>query len=227
LVCTIVDGVYGTLALLQSHGQGHVNTLLRSMIEALADLEHLAQAAPERYLDRMVLTSALRKKRQGEDVIASRRDDADSRGVIGVAREACQAAKRVIDRLTTSGIPIDAELKPSERVASLGTDAIMLYAEFCFDAHNDLDALIRRHSPEGDDTLQLGGNLDDGDVLNSLGIAVFLAASALNHAASSAEAGRELLASTALRMTEASKQLARKASRLNASKLPDVGPRDA
>lgn len=59
LVCTIADGLHGVVALLRSYGQGHVPTLIRSLIEALGDLDHLNGSNASIYLDRLKLTSAL------------------------------------------------------------------------------------------------------------------------------------------------------------------------
>lgn len=211
VICTILDGMFAVVALLQSPGQGHVFTLLRSLLEAFADLEHLDTPEGELYLHRMRLTSALRKKRQGEELIAARLNDPASMEIIRVAKEACRDAKRVIDSARANGAMT--EITPTERVAALGQDAAGLYTQYCFDAHNDLDALIRRHATDDRELLELGGNLDEADVLNVLGLTVFLGARSLAHVLQSAASTPEHLAGVLSRFFIAEHDLTQQAHR--------------
>jgi len=158
LLCTVADGLHAVVALLKSHGQAHVNTILRSMMEALGDLDHLNGPRAAEYYDRLRLTSALNRKQEGTKLIQSRVGDASSAAVVETARVDCRAAKKVIDELQK--VRKLAHLTINERVQgpSLGPDVIGIYGQFCFDAHNDVTALRQRHFRDGE--LVLGDTLD-------------------------------------------------------------------
>lgn len=145
-VCTIVDGLWGLIALIDSLGQGHVFTVLRTMVESHGDLHHLMGADATLYLDRLKLTSAIKSKKEAEDLIKLRQDgDPVSNQVRDMAEQARDAANAVIEE--SQKVRQLKPLRVVDRVAGpgIGEDVLGVYSMLCFEGHNDHTALERRH----------------------------------------------------------------------------------
>lgn len=162
LGASIVDGFHAVIALAASSGQAYASTIVRSMIEALGDLCHLA--ADTTYLDRLKLTSALKVQRSSEEFIADHASDQDVSDIVALARSRCRDAKTTISGLKARVQP----LTPEQRVRAPGlpSAAARVYGLECFDAHQDLTTLMRRHL-DGD-AIKFGATLTDAELIGTL-----------------------------------------------------------
>lgn len=173
LGASIVDGFHAVISLATSPGQAYASTIVRSMIEALGDLCHLA--ADVNYLDRLRLTSAIAVQRSSEEFIADHVNDQDVADIVELAKTRCREAKTTISALKGRANT----LTVAERVNApgLSSAAARIYGLECFDAHQDLTALMRRHL-DGD-AIKCGGTLNDAELIGTLTNAVAVLAIAV------------------------------------------------
>lgn len=176
LLATIIDGLGAVIALVSSVGQGHANTVNRSLIEALGDLHHLA--ADPNYLLRLQLTSAQKRKAIAQSFIEQRLGDPGTTLEMAMAKREAQQASEVVKLLERKV----KSLGPGARVnaPNLPKDVQGVYALHCSDAHHDLTALHSRHFRG--DRLIFGDTLSIGEALSSLRNATFVAAIAISEA---------------------------------------------
>ena len=115
------------------------------MLESTCDLQHLLGAKGSVYFERLRLTSALERQKEAERIIASRVSDATATEVVAIAKATAKDAKAVVDELQRGkGLT---RLSVAERVspAGLGDEIAGIYHALCFEAHGDIQALVRRH----------------------------------------------------------------------------------
>lgn len=142
LAATIHDGLGSTIVLVERNAHSHLDTIGRSMLEALGDLYNLCDTP--NYLKSLQLDSARHVKAAAEDYIRYRHDVPDAAHILEVAKARAREAGQVIRELDSQKGP---QLKTGDRVVAPGLpeDVQGLYTLSSFDTHNDLTALVRRH----------------------------------------------------------------------------------
>lgn len=147
LICTQIELFAAIAATLKSDGESIALTILRSMLEAQADLFSLL--AQPSHLKRMQLETAEHTVDVLEGLLASSAGKADrDRDEL---RAKARGARAIAERLGREGFKL--ERKP-EKFKRAGLEALYIsFQILCSHSHNDLTALSTRHLRGNDITL--------------------------------------------------------------------------
>ena len=174
LLLTIAELYIAVLAVLRSPAQSHAGVLIRSMLEALADLNNLV--ADPNYLDQMHFDNAdqMLKTSQGFLDDADLRDDPEVQENMKRWRAIEQ---EMYDKLKSKGCKPQgpaAKFKLAKMIGEYATG----YRFLCSFSHSDLNTLIARHA--GDGQLRFTDTLPPETLKSLLGLAISIYARSVN-----------------------------------------------
>jgi hypothetical protein len=152
----ILDGYSAVMALLGTTGEYHAPTVVRTMLEAFADLNALAN--DKAYAERMRLHAACERKKVIKGYVAAYGENRAFEATAQRARSDLYGLEPEITRLRDQGIE-DYKVWERFQLAGLGGDRVYVYGELSSFAHADYIAIMLRHI--GREKLILGHPLPD------------------------------------------------------------------